>query len=381
MKNFLWLSVLLAGHLAMAQEAVIDKEILTTCREEIQSYCKTEIEAKKPREVIKCLSANDSKLPLLCRQQIQRYLQASGQASARGGGALASFGGMTGLTPPIPFLAYEGRLTPDSGNDEYSKLIRDNRLLISSPVYKSEKHGVIASISAGHLYMGQQIQLDDGSKVPKNLYRTEIGTLYSYKVGERRTFGLRGSFGYTGDEIRTNTQSFSLAATYTYPRSSGQWLLMAFLSNNAGTFVPIPGFGYIIRTPTFNASLGLPMISMQWTPVAPWSYSFNALGPQMSLEAAYGSLENIQYFSNINWTQQRYMLSERAEYRDRLTFEEKKLAVGLRTPVAITSLIEVQSGLTFDRKIYNGQGMFDHSGGDARLKSDWFLSLSYKIAL
>lgn len=366
---------------AFAQEEVIDKDILSKCKTEIENFCAQEIAAKKPRDVVKCLSVNESKLPLECRQQMQRFLQASSQASSRGGGALASFGGMTGLTPPIPLLAYEGRLIPDSGNGEKSNLIRDNRLLISSPVFFKEKHNVIASVSVAHLYMGEQIKLDNDEKVPKNLYRTEVGLMYNRKVGERRNFGLRGSFGYTGDEIRTNTQSFSLAATYTYPRGSGQWLLMAFLSNNAGTFVPIPGFGYIIRTPTFNASLGLPMISMQWTPVAPWSFSFSALGPQLSSEAAYGSVEKIQYFTGLNWTQQRYLLAERDEYRDRLTFEEKKWGNGIRTPLSKTSLLETQAGLIFDRKIYNGQGMFDHSGGDAKLEADGFVSLSYKIAL
>ena len=381
MKFLFWPLLLALSQFSWAQEEVIDKEVETNCRAEIQRYCQVELEAKKAREVLKCLSKNDEKLPIVCRQQMQRYLQASGQAASRGGGSLSQFGGMTGLTPPIPFMSYEGRMTPDSGSGDRSKLMRDNRLLLSSPVLKDDKHGVIASMGAGHLYMGNQIHLDDGSKVPKNLYRAEVGAIYSYKVGDRRNFSLRGSFGYTGDEIRTNTQSYSLTASYSYPRSSGQWLILAFMSNNAGTFVPIPGFAYIIRTQTFNASLGLPMISMQWTPVAPWSYSFVALGPQISFEAAYGSLEHIQYFSNINWTQQRYILSEREEYRDRLTFEEKKWGVGLRSPITATSLIEAQTGLTFDRKVYTGQGMFDHSGGDARLKSDWFLSLGLKIAL
>jgi hypothetical protein len=381
MKQLFWLLLMAFPLASWAQEEAIDKEVEINCRAEIQHYCQAELEAKKSRDVLKCLAKNDEKLPVVCRQQMQRFLQASGQAASRGGGSLSQFGGMTGLTPPIPFMSYEGRLIPDTGSGDRSKLMRDNRLLLSSPVYKDENHGVIASMGGGHLYMGDQIQLDDGSKVPKDLYRAEVGAIYSYKVGDRRNFSLRGTFGYTGDEIRTNTQSYSLTASYSYPSSSGQWVVMAFASNNAGTFIPIPGFAYIIRTPTFNASLGLPMISMQWTPVAPWSFSFVALGPQMSLEAAYGSLEHIQYFTNINWSQQRYILSEREEWRDRLTFEEKKWGVGLRTSITATSLLETQTGLVFDRKVYNGQGMFDHSGGDARLKSDWFLSLGIKIAL
>ena len=382
MRNLFLILLLAFNSLAFAQqESEIDKDVLLSCREQIQTYCKEQIESKKSRAVVKCLMDNDSKLSVDCRQRIQRLAQASSQAASRGGGALASFGGLTGLTPPIPYISYDGRLSPDSGKESYSHLIRDNRLLLSSPVYKTEKHQVLASVSGAHLYMGDQIRLDNGDKVPRNLYRTEVGTIYSYKVSDRRMFGLRGSFGYTGDEIRTNTQSFSLGATYSYPRSSGQWVLMAFMSNNAGTFAPIPGFAYIMRTPTFNASLGLPMISMQWTPVNPWAFSFSALGPQMSMEAAYGVVEKHQLFTNINWTQQRYLLSDREEYKDRLTFEEKKWGLGVRTPFLPRAFLEAQGGLSFDRKIYTGKGMFDHSGGDARLKSDWFLSLSYKIAL
>lgn len=363
------------GQLQAQEEKEVDKDVLLSCKEQIQTFCQEQIERKKARDVIKCLADNDSKLTVQCRQQLQRFAQAAGQAASRGGGSLAQFGGLTGLTPPIPYMSYEGRLTPDTPQ------MRDNRLLLSAPVYKKEKQQMLASVSAGHLYMGDQIQLDDGSQIPRNLYRTEVGAIYSYRIEDRRSFGVRGSFGYTGDEIQTNTQSFSLAATYSYPSDSGQWMVMAFMSNNAGTFIPVPGFAYILRSPTFNASLGLPMLSMQWTPVNPWAFSFTALGPQMSLEAAYGAIENYQLFTNINWSQQRYLLSDREEFKDRLTFEEKKLGTGIRTPILTAAFLEAQGGLTFDRKVYTGQGFFDHSGGDARLQADWFVSLSFKFAL
>lgn len=78
---------------------------------------------------------------------------------------------------------------------------------------------------------------------------------------------------------------------------------MVMMSNNSplGTYVPIPGFFYIYRTPTFTGLFGLPILSMQWTPVNPWSFSFSAFGPTIKSEVTYGTVDKTQFLPGLGW--------------------------------------------------------------------------------
>lgn len=378
MKNIIVIVILSLCGMAQAQNS----SFISVCKEQITALCGTENEKKESKEILKCLSKNEERLSQECKQEIQRAAKVIRQTTPPGGGPLGMLGGMTSIGPLVPMLLYEGRLVPSDEDKKRSPSITENNLRLSIPVYKSDTQTVSTSLSNSLLHLDKGVTLSSGLKLPSDFYRSEVGLQYTRRMEGQKSYGFQGNFGYTGDEFNSETQSYSFNANYSYPGSKGgHWVLMLIFSNNnpLGDGVPIPGFFYIHRTPTFTGVFGLPVMSMQWTPVNPWSFSLSALGPVIRSEASYGTIDETQYFLGLSWNQQRYMLSERKEEDDRLTFEEKRAELGLRRPFGDKVYAELKVGYAFDRSIYMGEKLFDKAGGEAGLGNSWFAGWTLRV--
>ena len=301
---------------------------------------------------------------------------------SRGGGALSSFGGLNAMGPPVPLISYDGRYSPGSSSTSFM----ENKLNISAPIYKSETDTVSLSLAGSSFHLGNSLMLDSGKKVPTDLYRIEIGAQYFNQLPEKKNWDLRGSIGCAGDKpfANFNDLTYSFNANYGFPGSGkGFWMVSVFISNNGPlvNYIPIPGVSYIYKSDTFTGMFGFPFISMQWTPVFPWLLSLAIFGPTIQSEVSCGSIDRFQVFSGFYWNRQSYMPSERDNDKDRLTIEEKKAAVGFRTPVWESMLAEFQLGQAFDRSIYIGDGLFNKNGGSVSIQPDWYLSAIIKVKL
>lgn len=377
MKMIALLAFLLSSGMAIAQQP----KFYSACKEQIIEICNAEHEKKDFREIFKCLQNNEAKLSSDCKQEIQRSAKVVGQTTPPGGGPLGMLGGMTSLGALIPMLTYEGRVVP-AGGEKKSPAFLENNFRLSVPVYKSESHTVSTSVASNILHLDKRVEMNTGYKLPHDFYRSELGLQYSKRLENQRAYGFQGSFGYTGDKFNSETQSYSFNANYSYPGATGgHWVLMLIFSNNnpLGDGIPIPGFFYIHRTPTFTGVFGLPVLSMQWTPVNPWSFSISALGPIIRSEASYGTIDETQYFTGLSWTQERYILSERVKDEDRLTFEEKRAEIGLRRPLGKKIFAELKTGYNFDRSVYIGEKLFDKAGGKSNLENSWITSWSLRF--
>lgn len=317
-----------------------------------------------------------------CKQDIERYLQARQQAALRGGGALSSFGGLNAIGPPIPLFSYEGRYSPGANTASWT----ENKMNLSAPIYKSGQDTVAMSLAAGELHLGKLLVLDSGTTVPQDLYRFELGVQDYHQLENQKSWSGRASVGYAGDKpfetARDLTYSFN--ANYGFPGSGrGYWILSVFFSNNSpiGNFVPIPGFGYLYRSNSFTGLFGFPITAIQWTPAFPWVFSMALFGPTIQAEAAVGTVDHLQSFLGYYWTRQNYIPSERVNSDDRLTLEEMKVGVGLRTLLWSSILGEIQIGRTFERSIFIGEGVFNKDGGSTTLNPDWYVALSLKAKL
>ena len=353
---------------------------LDPCKIQIDKYCQEELKTKDLRSIIQCLKKVDPELTNECKQEIQRFAQASRQTTPIG----SPLGGIAGLAGPatqVPTMNFTGRFLP-SGGGAKSPLNTDNNLTFSVPVHKDGRNTYAVTATAGQFHFNESIPLDSGRSVPTDFYRTEAGLSYSRNMEGRNNFGIRFSAGYAGDKFVSNTQSFNLNANYAFPSSSkeGIWVASFMLSNLGpfGEYVPVPGLFYIYKTQTFTGIYGFPVVSIQWTPVNPWSYSFSMFGPIIKSEVAYGAIDRIQYFLGIGWQQQRFLTADREEKKDRLTVEEKYAEIGLRTPLSRGIYSEFQLGYAFDRKVYEGKGLFDMSSGSAELESNGYIKYSIR---
>lgn len=364
---------------AKAESSPMLSFLKESCAQDISTFCSA---LNEPRSTMMCLAQNKEKLSNPCKEGLQRMLQASQQAQARGGGALASLGGMNSFSPPVPLVVVEGRVYPANQTPR----LTDYRLNLTTPVYRTEQETVSVSAAYGHLNFQEPVTLDSGTVVPTNLRRVEIGAQYFQQLQEKRSWGLRGSIGYAGDTVFENSRdmSFSMSGNYSFPSTEqSSWVLTAFFSNNSpiGNFIPIPGFIYIYRTEKFTGLFGIPITAVQWTPVHPWSFSFSLFGPTVNSEVGYGSVEKMQLFTGFQWTQQLYLLEARVNEEDRLRLEEKRLLLGVRTPLFQKLGAEFQIGHGYDRSVYIGDGLFNDDGGNRDLDRNTYFNVVLRAVL
>lgn len=354
------------------------------CRDTIETYCAKERASGDLREIVKCLARNDENLPVSCKQELERFGKASRQTAPPGGGPVGALAGLTGAASQVPSLTYEGRHILPGQDRHDSKATYENSLSFSVPFFKNEKNTYSATFSGGTHDLGEDILLDSGRVVPEHLYRAEVGLGYARKLEKMKNFGVRASLGYAGDEISSKTQSYTVIANYAFPakREGSVWVWMIYLSNNSplGTFVPVPGFFYLYRTPTFTGLFGLPVASMQWTPVKPWSFSLSLFATNVRAEAAYGLFDTTQIYAGAGTRQQKFLIADIEDKDERLTLEEKTLEAGLRHPLFKAVFAELSAGYAFDRYVYEGDGLYKKDGGRANLDASAFVKWSFRLA-
>lgn len=372
------LIAVLATSFAEAEETkAVRPMAMPSCEEDRVRFCSNE---KDSSELVPCLSSHKKEISTGCRQELEKSKQMRWQALAHGGGAFGSFGGLNATNPPAPLISYAGRY--DLG--ENSPSFTENKINISSPIFRAETDTVTLSLAGGNFHIGDSLVLSSGKQVPQDLYRAELGAQYFKKLPDKKIWGLRGSVGFAGDKpfVNTTDLTYNLSANYGFPGSgNGYWLLNVFISNNnpLKNFIPVPGFIYLYKTESFTGMFGFPVLSMQWTPVYPWSFSLAVFGPNIHSEVGYGSIARFQLFSGFYWVRQNYLPSDRNNVKDRLTIEEKKAAVGIRIPVLESMLAEIQLGQGFDRTVYIGNRLFNKDGGSISLPVNWYLSTGMKL--
>jgi hypothetical protein len=343
-----------------------------SCQEEIKRLCPTE---EGPRSILRCLKTQQEQMSSKCKEDMSRVFQSNQEVSHRGGGALSSFGGF-GMTPSAsPSIAYEGRIAPNHNSPSLS----ENKIVISTPLYKAEGKSLSLSTQGNILHLNQPLLLSPGTIIPKDYYRMELGAHYLQMLPEKRSFGVRSSLGYNTDKPLTDKRdlSFSLSGHYSFPSTDhSSWAVALYLSNNGplANYIPIPGVIYFYKTPTLTGMFGFPFASLQWTPAFPWTLSTSLFGFNYNFEIAYGSVERSQYLFGLNSGRQSYMLHNRVDEKERLTFEEKKLFLGLRTPLFNKVSSEFQIGDSFGRKVYLGNKLFKKNGGETKMNSSLYAS-------
>lgn len=352
--------------------------VFSNCQIDLETFCKDVPADAEPKVRLKCLGQNHENVSQQCKQEIQRYFQASRGTAPPGGGPLGSIGGMMGLNNDLYSFSYEGR---------YQKNQNQNSLITGIPLYKNDRESIAAQVTLAH-YHNDEIQiLDTGINIAKDLYRTELGLSYSKKSENMRALGVKASVGYVGDKINSDTAVYNLNLNYFLPDADNSknenkafWVWFVMVSNNSplGAYFPLPGFLYIYKTENFTGLFGIPILSLQWTFQKPWSLSFSVFGPNIKTEINYGLTDQMQIFVGSSWKQQRFILADHNNEKERLTSEEKNIEMGFRKPLFHIMLAEAQLGYTFDQSYYFGEKLYNRDGGYVSQSDALYLKASLK---
>ncbi len=375
MRNLIAFAFLILFNNSWAQQDGVNE-----CQKEITKYCSKESGISS---ILGCLKKNHKNLSLTCRKQIQRSIKTEIQTKPPTGMLFSGAGGLGGALSFIPLVKLQSEITGPVGKKRKSSDTRINSYSFegSIPLHKSKKGIVAASVRYGTTRFDRDLILNSGVLVDKKLEQLEFGLNYNKPLKNKKNFNIRGQYGYRGDRIGGSDYNYSLMTGYSYPTESkkGRWQYFLMFSNNGplGNNVPIPGVMYFYKTPTMNLLVGLPILSFQWTPESSrFGLSTSLFGPFYNIEGTYGLVDELQYFLFTRWKQENFILSDRESDEDRLNIYEKVSGVGLRTTLMKNNLgLEIRAGVSNDRKLYMGNGLFNKDKGILDLKDSNFIKL------
>lgn len=290
------------------------------------------------------------------------------------------FGQAMSMAPIMrPNISLEGKLIPNPKSNQFL----ESKILLQTPLYRDKDNSLSISLLGSELTLDKSIPLSSGTNIPTHYYKTDLGINFQHNLPENKSVGVRTTFGYNTDKPFHNGRdlSFSLSTSYSYKTSeTSSWSLLLFISNNSpiANYIPIPGFIYTYKTSTLTGMFGFPFAFLQWRPEGLWSYSLSVFGINLSTEAVYGPRDSRQFFTGLSWLNQSYILHDRVNRKDRLSFEDKKIFLGLRSPLTEKFSSEIQLGESFKRKVYIGNSMRGHQLGEATIPSSLYLSALIK---
>lgn len=248
----------------------------------------------------------------------------------------------------------------------------------------SDSYTVSAAVSSLHLDDALVLN-ESGVSVPQTLKKIEVGAGFSRNLSETRNVGVRFAIGSASDKPFANGRdtTYNLNTFYSFPTSeTKRWALFLFMSNNTPIFnnIPIPGFMYFYRTDKFTGIFGLPFLSLQWSPINPWSYSLSFFGPVFNTEITYGHTDKLQSLVGLSWNPQSFMRDARKEDTDRLFLDEKRVFVGVRSAFHPMIAGELLVGSAFNRSLYEGPSVGKKTHGSLDLDNTTFINWNFRLS-
>lgn len=262
---------------------------------------------------------------------------------------------------------YSGVLEPKSsfGGEANKVGALQTNLNVSVPVLRSERDGV--AITARYNWLNFFPNLPEPAQHPvlpsllqRDLYEIQAGLSYSHQFSERKIGSVSGSFGSASDQPFKNSSVDTVSATalYTFPGSETEsWLLLLNYSNNRPILnnIPLPGFAYIY-TPSknFRGTFGVPFASLFWRFAESWSLTLFTVVPWVAkTQIGYSLMGPVQIFSGIDFSQMTYLLYGRKDSDERLYYDEKKVFLGIRSPLSRILFAELETGYAFGRRVFS----------------------------
>jgi len=243
-----------------------------------------------------------------------------------------------------------------------------------------------------HLGVGEPIAIPQTDfSVPQDLWSMEAGAAYNHHLANGRDFGLNLGVGSDSDHpfYSIHETVFRAGANYRIPSGEeNAWLFFLNYSNNRHFFnnVPLPGFGYFFKTDEdkLQGIVGFPFVSLLYRPTPDWNAVFSIFGPRnVNAEINRKIIGPVRAYAAFQWNAQEWLIADRQDYSDRLVFDKKRAALGLRSPLPHGFGVDVSGGRQFDQRFFVNNSSSYNDVPTAGLRPTWFVQtrLSYRFAL
>jgi hypothetical protein len=243
-----------------------------------------------------------------------------------------------------------------------------------------------------HLGIGEPIAIPQtNDTIPQDLWSIESGAAYNHLFAGGRQLGLNVGVGSDSDHpfYSIHETVFRVGTSYRLPSGDhNAWLFFLNYSNNRYFFnnIPLPGFAYYFQAydNRLQGLLGFPFASLRYKPTPDWTEQISIFGPRnVNAEIARRIYGPVRAYTAFQWGFQEWFIADRPDYSDRLFYDRKKAALGLRSPLPWGLLIDVSGGRQFDQRFFVNDSYSFNSVPTAGIAPAWFVQtkLSYRFAI
>jgi hypothetical protein len=243
-----------------------------------------------------------------------------------------------------------------------------------------------------HLGIGEPIAIPQiNTSVPQDLWSVESGAAYNHQFSSGRQMGLSLGVGSDSDHpfYSIHETVFRAMANYRLPsRDHNAWLFFLNYSNNRHFFnnIPLPGVGYYFQAydNRLQGLVGFPFASLRYRPTPDWNAQVSIFGPRnANAEIGRRIFGPLRAYTAFQWNSQEWLIADRQDYSNRLIFDKKRAALGLRSPLPCGFALDVSGGRQFDQRFFVNNSSSYKDVPTSGLAPSWFVQtkLSYRFAI
>lgn len=209
---------------------------------------------------------------------------------------------------------------------------------------------------------GKELKLEPNNSPYPDLYDIKAGLAYSKTLENGKQWTVHSSFGSASDKPFTSAKdnTLNITAIYTSPIDPvKKWLYFLNYSNNRSFLnnVPLPGIAWMY-TPSreFALILGAPFLFLNWQFSEKMGLSTFTLLPYTFRGQIYYRMNPVsQVYFGLDASQMVHYLHDREKDKERLFYDERKIFIGAKSPLAKGLMAEAELGYAFDRKFFSAE--------------------------
>ena len=210
---------------------------------------------------------------------------------------------------------------------------------------------------------------DTGEPFPDNLWNIRFGTTYRHRFESGWIGALDVNLGSPSDRPFASGDEMEISATAILRvparRERDAWIFFLNYGSNREFLphIPIPGFGYAYRpSDQFEAVVTTGLVSLQYQPIETLTLTASYIAVRtVDVRLTYQLFRPVRLWVGFDWTNDRYLLADRADPNDRLFYYEKRVRAGAIIGLARQLFVDLTDGYSFDRFYFEGEGFSDRN--------------------
>jgi hypothetical protein len=203
---------------------------------------------------------------------------------------------------------------------------------------------------------------DTGEPFPDELWNVRFGTSYRHRFNSGWIGALNVNVGSPSDKPFASGDELDVSATAVLRipvRERDAWIFFLNYGSNREFLphVPIPGLGYSYNpSDQLTAVITTGILSLEYRPLEKLTLTALYVAVRtVDVRLTYQVFRPVRLWVGFDWTNERYLLADRADADDRLFYYEKRVRAGAIIGLARQLFVDIAVGYSFDRFYFEGE--------------------------